>query len=98
VLSNRCLHGLDISRAIEINIDEIAFPEVVVAVLEKVVLSEALLKSYALILIELAVSHSSDIKCPLAVGDGVAQFSCHLSLLNEFMKFSLCCNLLYHYY
>ena len=96
--SNRCLHCLYISRAIEINVYEIAFAEIVVAILEKIVLSEALLEANALILIKLPVSHSIDVEGSLAEGDGVAQFSCHLSLLNEFMKFSLCCNLLYHYF
>lgn len=71
--SNGCVHGLDVLSSIQIEVDEVALAEVVVAVLEEVVLGEALLEAHTLLLVQLAISHGRDVERALAEGDRVAQ-------------------------
>jgi hypothetical protein len=51
------VHGLDVFSAVEINVDEIAFAKVIVAMLDKVVLSEAAFEANALLPAQLMIGH-----------------------------------------
>lgn len=95
--SNGGVECLDIIRAVEVDVYEIAFAEVVDAALYEVVLGEAPLEAHALLLVQLVVHRCLDIKGVLAVRDRIAQPRRHKPLLVEELKIFLALNLLYHY-
>ncbi len=72
MFSNRCLHSLDVLCSIQVNIYEIAFSKVVIAMFDEVVLGETPLEAHTLLLVEFAVSDRGDIECALAEGNSVA--------------------------
>ena len=95
--SNGGVECLDILRAVQVDVYEIAFAEVVEAVLDEVVLGEAPLEAHALLLVQLVVHRRLDLKGVLAERDRIAQPRRHLPLLDEVSKLCLALNLLYHY-
>ena len=95
--SDTCVHSLDVLGPEEINIDQIAFAEVVLPILQKVVLSEAALEAQFLIGLESTVVDHCDIKGLLAEGDGIAEAAGELTLAEEVAQVILVGDLLYHY-
>ena len=95
--SDTCVHSLDVLGPEEIDIDQIAFAEVVLPVLQKVVLSEAALEAQFLISLEGAVVDHCDLKGLLAEGDGIAESAGELTLTDEVTQVILVGDLLYHY-
>lgn len=96
--SDRCLHGLDVLSAIEIDVNEVAFAEVVVAMLDQVVLGQATLEAQALLPVQLVVDNRRDLQRALAEGYCVAQSLRKLALLQKLIELLLICDFLYHYF
>lgn len=83
------MHSLDVFSAVEINVDEIAFAEVIVAMLDEVVLSEAAFESNALLPAQLVIGHRVNLQRGLAEGDRVAKSRRQVALLEELIELLL---------
>jgi len=83
------VHSLDVFSAVEINVDEIAFAEVIVAMLDKVVLSEAAFEANALLPAQLMIGHRVNLQRGLAEGDRVAKSRGQVALLEELIELLL---------
>ena len=83
------MHSLDVFSAVEINVDEIAFAEVIVAMLDEVVLSEAAFESNALLPAQLVIGHCVNLQRGLAERDCVAKSRGQVTLLEELIELLL---------